>query len=343
MKLSGRDFRRLIARPDPDLPGLLIYGEDAMRVALLRQDFVKARIGPEGEAEMRLVRLSAADLRKSPGALRDELKAVGFFPGPRVVLVEDAGDAVTEAATLALDDWQSGDATLVMTAGILAARSKLRGLFEKHGQALSMGVYNDPPSRDDVADMVTRAGLPQLERAAEQDLMALAQALDPGDLRQVIDKLGIYKLGDATPVTAADLDAVAPRSVEGALDDLLHAVAEGRLDQVTLLFNRIKAQGVGAVTLCIAATRHFRALYAAQADPAGPASALSKLRPPVFGPNRQKMIEQARHWRGRRVETALSLILETDLALRSASRAPDLALMERALIRLTMLGRKTGR
>ena len=47
---------------EPDRAGLLIFGADAMRVALKRQDAVLALIGPEGEAEMRLTRIAASDL-----------------------------------------------------------------------------------------------------------------------------------------------------------------------------------------------------------------------------------------------------------------------------------------
>ena len=38
--------------------GLLIFGADPMRVAMKRQEVIAAVIGPEGEAEMRLTRLS---------------------------------------------------------------------------------------------------------------------------------------------------------------------------------------------------------------------------------------------------------------------------------------------
>jgi DNA polymerase-3 subunit delta len=41
----------------------------------------------------------------------------------------------------------------------------------------------------------------------------------------------------------------------------------------------------------------------------------------------------------RRLEGALSLLMETDLTLRSSSRAPAMAVMERALIRLSMMAR----
>ena len=49
MKLSPRDAPGYFARPDPDRTGLLIYGADAMRVALKRQEAVAALIGPQGE------------------------------------------------------------------------------------------------------------------------------------------------------------------------------------------------------------------------------------------------------------------------------------------------------
>jgi DNA polymerase-3 subunit delta len=41
----------------------------------------------------------------------------------------------------------------------------------------------------------------------------------------------------------------------------------------------------------------------------------------------------------RALEGAVSVLVETDLTLRSASKAPGMALMERALIRIAMMRR----
>lgn len=57
MILKGAEIARYLARPDPTRPGLLIYGQDAMRVALKRAEAVKALVGPGAEEEMRLTRL----------------------------------------------------------------------------------------------------------------------------------------------------------------------------------------------------------------------------------------------------------------------------------------------
>ena len=338
MKLSPRDANAFFAKPDRRRAGILIHGADAMRVALKRQDLVAALVGPKGDDEMRLTRLSAADLRRDGAALLDAVKAVGFFPGPRAVLVEDAGDGQTDAMAAALDDWQEGDATMVVTAGLLNARSKLRKLFEGHGKALSAAIYDDPPSRAEIEAELKRAGLAQVDPAAMADLEALARALDPGDLRQTLEKIALYKIGDATPLTGAEIGLLAPATIEAAVDDLLHAVAERRVGEIGPLMQKLDGQGEAPVGLIIAATRHFRALHTAAADPKGPAAGLARQRPPVFGPRRDRMVRQAQDWPMDRLETALHLLVDTDLALRSGGQtAPQMALVERAFIRLAMM------
>ena len=62
-------------------------------------------------------------------------------------------------------------------------------------------------------------------------------------------------------------------------------------------------------------------------------------RPPVFGPRRDRMARQAQSWGMRPLEEAVHHLLETDLTLRSSSRAPQMPLIERALIRLAMMPR----
>ena len=62
MKLTSREIARYCAHPEPTRAGLLLYGADAMRVALRRQEVLRALIGPSGEEEMRLARMNGGDL-----------------------------------------------------------------------------------------------------------------------------------------------------------------------------------------------------------------------------------------------------------------------------------------
>lgn len=339
MKLAGRDLARFVAKPETGRAGVLLYGADAMRVALMRQDLLRALVGPQGEAEMRLTRLPGSDLRGQPGRVLDAIKARGFFQGPAAVFVEDATDALAPPILAALDDWQDGDATLVVTAGALKATSALRKRFEAHSNAYAAGIFDDPMDRAEIERRLRDAGLPAPDRDAMGDLEALARSLDPGDMRQVIEKLSLYKLGDSTPISPDDVAAIAPASVEAGIDEILHAVAEGRAAEIAPLMTRLTGQGQGAVAICIAATRHFRVLYAATADPRGPQAGLAAQRPPVFWKHRDRMLRQAQTWGAEKLARALSELVQTDLTLRSAQRAPDRAIIERTLVRLAMLSK----
>lgn len=336
MLLKGNEIARYLARPDPSRPGLLIYGQDAMRVAMKRAEAIKALVGEKADEEMRLTRMSGGGLKKDPAQLIDAVREVGFFPGPRVVLVDDAPDTAADAVRAALEGWRAGDAVIVVAAGALAKSSALRKLFETHGQAVCAPIYDDPPGEEEIARWLTEAGLREVPRDAMRELAVLARALDPGDLRQTIEKIGLYKHADPAPLTPEEIALLAPATIEADLDELLHAVAERDQAAFGVLMRRIDAQGLSPVTICIGALRHFRTLYLAAVDPAGPAVALARARPPVFGPRRDRMARQAQGWGAGPLEEAVSDLLETDLTLRSSTKAPQMPLVERALLRLAM-------
>ncbi|MEL6465898.1 MAG: DNA polymerase III subunit delta [Pseudomonadota bacterium] len=333
MKLSTAQANAYFSKPDADAAGLLIYGADSMRIALKRQHVVAALIGPQGEEEMRLTRIPAGELRKEPALLLDAVKAIGFFPGPRVALVEDANETASPVITDALSDWAAGDAQIVVTAGTLKPTSKLRKAFEAHPSAYAVGIYDNPPTREEIERDLTTAGINNPPQEAMHLLMDLARQIEPGDFRQTLEKVGLYKLNDPSPLSAEDITACAPASIEADVDDVLMVVGDGDAAAIGPVMQRLQAQGVSAVALCIGAMRHFRSLHRAASDTSG--------RPQIWGPNRDKMLAQARNWGAPKLEIALTELTDTDLQLRSAGQnAPALALVERCFIRLAMLARR---
>ncbi|WP_305967665.1 MULTISPECIES: DNA polymerase III subunit delta [unclassified Mameliella] len=341
MKLSPRDANAFFRKPDPGIAGLLIYGEDVMRVAMKRQEVVAAIVGPQGEAEMRLTRLVGGDLRRDPAQLLDAVKAQGFFPGPRAVLVEEAADGISAAMKSALGDWREGDAQIIATAGQLTARSSLRKLFEGAKNAYAAALYNDPMGRAEIEAELARAGLKSIDREAMGALEHLARDLTPGDFRQTLEKIALYKFGDEAPLTPDEVTLNAPASIEAQMDEIFHVLAEGRTGDIAPVMQRLTAQGVAPVTLLIMGMRHFRTLFTIASAPGGPAQGIGKLRPPIFGQRRDRMLRQAQGWSSARLEEALKLLMDTDLSLRSAGqKAPQMALVERAFVRLAYLGRR---
>lgn len=337
MKLSGAAASAYFRQPDPSHTALLVFGADPMRVADKRQQAIVALVGPQGEDEMRLTRINAADLRKDPAMLIDAIKAQGFFPGHRVAFVEGATDGLSKVIAAALEDWQPGDAQVVMTAGSLTAKSALRKVVEGHQNSVTIGLYDDPPTVADIEQVLKEADISQPGRDVMEALMALAGSLEPGDFRQTIKKVSLYKQGDDAPLSIEDVMVNAPQSAEVDVDDLLEVVATGQVERLGPMLRNLYAQGVTPVALCIGAMRHFRRLHVVASDPGGPAAGVGRLRPPVFGPRRDRVVQQAGQWGRDRLERALTALTDVDLQLRSANSAPPDALMERVLIRLAMM------
>lgn len=333
MKLAGAEARRYLAKPDPGKAALVIFGEDAMRVAMKRAEAALALTGPDADAEMRLTRIPAADLRKDAAALQDAIKARGFFPGARVVVVEDATDGLSATLQAAFDAWRPGDANIIVTAGNLTGKSALKTLAEKHFAVACIGLYDDPPTREEIEAELSRAGLSQVPSDAMGELMTLSRSLEPGDFRQTLEKIALYKYQDPAPLTPAEIAALAPATVETEAEELLDAVAELRMGEIGPILRRLEGQGVLPVTLCIAALRHFTTLHLMATDPEGAASGFARAR--GFFKRRDRMLKQSSNWPTRQVEKALALLVETDLTLRSTSRAPAMAVMERCLIRIS--------
>jgi len=329
MNLRGAAAAKFFAKPDPSTTGALIYGGDAMRVALKRQDLIAALAGPAADEEMRLTRLSGAEAKSDPTAVLDALKAVGFFPGPRVVFVDGVTELQAAPILSALQDWAPGDAALIVTAGALKKTSKLRKAFEGHANAVAIGLYDEPMGRDEIEAAIAAEGL-QLTPDARRDIDALASTLDPGDFRQTLTKIALYS--GKEPATSEAVTLMAPATIDADTDEVIAAAADGRAAAIGPLMQRLGGQGVAAVTLAIFATRHFQQLHAASVG-----GGIGSLRPPLFGARRDAAERQLRQWGTRKLEAALELLMETDVTLRSASRAPQLAVLERATIRLAML------
>ncbi|MBW7920492.1 MAG: DNA polymerase III subunit delta [Rubellimicrobium sp.] len=333
MLLRGREAAAFLKAPDPAMAGVLISGEDAMRVADARIAVAAAITGPGADEEMRLTRIAGADLRKDPAALIDAARATGFFPGPRAVVVEDAGDALAPVIGAALDDWRPGDAQIVVTAGALTPRSALRKLFEGAKRAAAITLYDEPPDQAQVAAMLAAAGLTRIASGARRDLAELAQVLEPGDFRQTVEKLGLYMYGRDAEVSAEDVAACAPLSWEADLDSLADAVMDRDEARSAALLARLVAQGTQPVAIAIALGRRVRQLHQIAADPKAPVFARGGFR------RRDLMARQARDWGVQALGSALSLVVDCDLQLRSGTRAPEAALVERLVLRLARVRR----
>lgn len=327
MILRGAAANRYFAKPDPAKAVLLIHGEDTSRVTQKRAEAALALAGPGAESEMRLARMAAAEARRDPAALSDALRSQGFFPGPRVVVLDDATDGLAPVIEGALAEWRLGDASLIVTAGALTTKSVLRVLVERHPAAVAVELKEEPPGPEEIAAELARAGLAKPDPAVMDEIIALSRTLDPGDFRQTVERIGLYKWRDPAPLTLAEVAACAPLTAEAEVDDLALAVVEGRAGDVPRLIRRLLGQGVAPVGVCLAVQRLVRAMQATAGGGGGWGVPYAL---------RDAVARAQGAWPMARIEAAMASLVETDLTLRSSSRTPGMALVERVLLRLAM-------
>ena len=338
MKLTGRDVSSFFKSPPKGIAGVLIYGNDPMRVSNKRQQLIKSLLGSNADEEMRLSRISRENLKKTPEQAIDLCKTRGFFPGARALLIEEANETITDTIIKAIDAWKDGDATVVVTSGSLKPSSNLRKFFEQKKNTFSAPIYDNPITKFEVEKIIAEAGLQNVTHDSFTQLAAIASELQPGDFKQSVEKLTLYKLKDETPVTYQDIINCTPASNEADIDQVLNAVLTGNDFEVSQIVGRLRSQGILPVTLIIAATRHFKAVFSIISNPGGVSAGAAALRPPIYGPRKDALIKQAQKWGPEKVKRAIKILIATDLQLRSANqRAPQMALVERLFIRLAML------
>ena len=208
MKLSGQNLATFFESPPKGVMGVLIYGNDPMRVASKREKLLHAILGPNSDQEMRLARISRENLKKSPEQAIDLCKARGFFPGQRALLIEDANETVTDIIIKAFDVWNNGDAVLIVTAGSLKPTSKLRKFFEQQKNTFSAPVYDNPMTRPEIEKMISDAGIKNVTQDSLNHLCQIALQLEPGDFKKTIEKLALYKPVSYTHLTLPTICSV---------------------------------------------------------------------------------------------------------------------------------------
>ena len=338
MKLTTRDVRSFFKSPPKGITGVLIYGNDSMRVSDKRQQLLQSLLGSNADEEMRLARISREILKKEPEQAIDLCKAQGFFPGERALLIEEANETITGIIIKAVEAWKDGDATIVVTAGSLKPSSSLRKFFEQKKNTYSVPIYDNPMTKFEVEKIIAESGLQNVTQDSFAQLLTVASELQPGDFKQTVDKLALYKLSDEKPVTYQDIINCTPISNEADIDEVLSVILTGNEFKVSQILGRLSSQGTLPVTLIIAATRHFKALFSIISNPGGVKAGATALRPPIYGPRKGALTNQAQKWGPVKIKTAIKILTATDLQLRSSSQqVPQMALVERLFIRIAML------
>lgn len=338
MKLAGRQAQAFCKSPDLSLLGALIHGGDAGQVMGARKRLMQAILGDPPD-DLRVTRLEPAEVRRDGAIVLDSLRTQGFFPGRRVVLIEGLTDSAIKTLVPAIEAATPEDAFLIVTADALPARSAMRKLFEGRRDLSALQLFADAIDAQEVAGALAEHGARcGIDDTAAGKLAEATHSMDHGSAQQLLKLVATFALSQDEPLTVNDVERIIPRGLGADADGFVRAVASGIPDRIGPHLRRLAAEGVQAVTIVLALQRHFRQLLQASVAPGGPSAGLAALRPPAWGPRRDEMAGQLRRWNSARLEQACRILLDTDRQLRAANAKPAMAVLERAALRLAIMG-----
>lgn len=324
MKLTGPALERALKAPDRAWRGVLTFGPNRARAEEAVARLCAWWLGEAAGDPYAVTRLNEDELRKDRARLADELVAAPLFGpgGPRVVRVRAEGDAAAEpivAALMGLEAGQPAAALLLVEAGDLPARSKIRVAFESAQTAVSMGFYEDAAKDlEQVARQSLAAHAAAIEEPALQALLAQLPN-DRGIIRAETEKLALYAHGLGRAIAEDDVLALAPIEADAALDDAVVAAMRGEGAQAVEALHRSDAAGVTAIK---GLERHLLRLLEAQvliaqgvpSDKVG-----GKLKPPVFWKEAAAFEAQLAAWKGPRLLAALDRLRAAEIAAKTQS------------------------
>ena len=335
MKLTASQTSSFLAKPDPAVAVILLYGPDAGLVHERAEALARQTVD-DLQDPFRVALLTGAMLVESTSRLSDEMGAQAWGGGRRLVRVQHAAESMASSLSGYLASKPDTYNLLLIEAGDLDKRSKLRSACENDPKAVAIACYvEEGAARQKIVNDILKAEKLDIPRDV---LLYLCDILPPDRLamRSELDKLALYAHGKKS-ISMEDVLATIHDAGAAELDDLIFAVASGDSRQAGVLLDRLFAEQTSVVALLRAAQRHFMRLQWARSQMDNGLSAgdaVKKLQPPVFWKHADAMSAQLRRWPPARIERALHRLFETEAAVKRTG-TPDIAVCSQLLLSMS--------
>jgi DNA polymerase-3 subunit delta len=336
MKLDARKLPAFLRDPGA-CRVVLIYGDDAGLIRDRAEALVRAVAGSLDDPFL-VAELS----RDSAGDLAAEAASLPLTGGRRVVRLREATDAVAPAVKTVLDG--TAPALVVLEAGSLPTRSKLRALAEAAPDAAAIACY---PEEGAALEATIRTVLGELGVGVQPDALAwLAGQLgaDRASTRRELEKLALY----AGPGGKVDLDAAMACVGDFAglsLDDAVFAATEGDVAMADRALEVAMGEGAAPVQVLRAALIHLQRLQRARAameDGVSAEEAMRALRPPVFFRRTGGFKRALALWNRPALDAAALAMSDAERQCKRTG-LPDATICRAALLTLARRSQRLGR
>jgi len=341
MKLQTKNIEGFIKKPEAKALAILVYGPDE---GLIRErlDILTRNVVADIHDPFNVAEFSADALKENPARLMDEAQSISMLGGRRVIRVRDASDDIEKNIKDVLAALRPGDNLVLLEAGELGARSKLRELFEKAENAAAVPCYVDDESKIStvIGDSLRAAGY----RFSSEAIVYMAANVtgDRAVARSEVEKLITYMGSEKKNITLDDVIACVGNSADLSLDDLAKFVASGQFAEADRILDYVLSEGLPAITVLRNLQNHFLRLHITKAriqkgeDTDG---AMKKLRPEVFWKVKDAFKTQLNGWSMGQMEQALALLTSVEAKCKQTANDPH-TLCSRAVLSLSQMGAK---
>jgi DNA polymerase-3 subunit delta len=337
--IKAFDVDKFIARLDPGLPIVLVFGPDAGLVRERVDALVRASVDDPNDP-FALARIEGEELSGNPTRLVEEAHTVPLFGGRRAVLVKAGARNIASAVETVIAS-PSNECRIIIEAGDLRKNAPLRALCEKAKVAAALPCY--PDGGRDLARLIDDELHPE-ETAIAPDARAALLALLGGDRlasRNEIRKLAMYCKGQKT-IELIDVIAVVADASALALDGVVDAAFAGKAAEVEAAFGKARAGGASPAAIISAAIRQVANLHKIKLAVEGGDSiefAMKRGAPPVHF-TREKLVGDAlRSWSPVRLLRAMEQLAEASLDMRRNTPLAE-AIGQRALLSIAVSARR---
>lgn len=320
MKLVGAQATRFCKKPDTGQWAFLLFGDDD---GVIADSAIALRVALSGgSADTENITLDEDEIKREPAVLFDALEARSLLGNDRIIRIRTNGDKIAALLIEALDTAEQTDnrydAKLIITAGSLQKRSKLRAYAEGAKRAAALQFFSDETA--DVATMA-RAKLAECAVEIEDDALAILVGDLPGHrgmANQEIEKLALFghQLGRAIEV--ADIRALSTTDTDHALHELVDATLAGDAGLAHSGLDRLMVAGTSPISVLRALQREATRLMQAHALTGTGGDIGMKLRPPVFKNMWPAFRAKMGIWSPKRLARMLERIYEAEEMIKSA-------------------------
>jgi DNA polymerase III subunit delta len=335
VKIPPARLEAVCAQPPKDWRIVLVYGPDHGAVGLRAEQIARSVVDPPNDP-FRVTLLSSEQVSHVGAELYDAMASMSLGGGRSLIRIRPAEEKIAAAVTRLLQELPATDHLLLLEAGELEKKSKLRQLAESEDQRIAaLACY--PEEGADRTRLIA-GHLRALGHGLEPEALEILTEILPPDRLGVfaeLEKISLY-VGDKNKITAEQVLAALGDAAAVDLDQMALALGEGNRRDLDVTLERLLVENTAPVAMLRAAQRHFgRLLETRLRIDAGYnlKDSMAKLQPRIFWKSESRFAQQVQRWQAEQLLRVLAQLSETE-SLCKRTGLPDTTICRQHLLRL---------